>query len=70
MPFLRHAATRSGRELGALLFHLAQAGFRNPITPVDTGDAFSEGVAPVRRPRIDVAEDWRLIREREGESYQ
>lgn len=58
------------RELGPLLIQLAQAGFQNPIIkPVDA-DGSAEGVAPSRRPSVDLAEDWRLVREREGESYQ
>jgi hypothetical protein len=57
------------RELGPLLIQLAQAGFHNPIiNPVDA--AFGESAAPARAPRADLAEDWRLAREREGESYQ
>jgi hypothetical protein len=59
------------RELGPLLIHLAQAGFHTPIIkPVDADGASGEGAAPVRGPTADLAEDWRLVREREGESYQ
>jgi hypothetical protein len=59
------------RELGPLLIQLAQAGFHNPIIkPVDAGGASGEGAAPARGPREDLAEDWRLVRAREGESYQ
>jgi hypothetical protein len=59
------------RELGPLLIQLAQAGFQNPIIkPVDAGSASGEGAAPARGPTGDLAEDWRLVREREGESYQ
>jgi hypothetical protein len=59
------------RELGPLLIQLAQAGFHSPIIkPVDADGAFGEGAPPARRPRADLAEDWRLVREREGESYQ
>jgi hypothetical protein len=59
------------RELGPLLIQLAQAGFHNPIVkPVDDDGATGEGAAPARGPRADLAEDWRLVREREGESYQ
>jgi hypothetical protein len=59
------------RELGPLLIQLAQAGFHNPIVkPVDADGATGGGAAPARGPRADLAEDWRLVREREGESYQ
>jgi hypothetical protein len=60
------------RELGPLLIQLALAGFHNPIIePVgaDAGSGQAEA-APVRGPRADLPEDWRLVREREGESYQ
>jgi hypothetical protein len=59
------------RELGPLLIQLAQAGFHNPtIKPVDVDGAAGEGAAPARGPRADLAEGWRLVQEREGQSYQ
>jgi hypothetical protein len=59
------------RELGPLLIQLAQAGFQNPIIkPVDADGAAGEAAAPARGPRADLAEGWRLVREREGQSYQ
>jgi hypothetical protein len=59
------------RELGPLLIQLAQAGFDNPIIkPVDADGAAGDGAPPARGPKADLAEDWRLVREREGESYQ
>lgn len=59
------------RELGRLLMELAQAGFNNPIiTPVDAAGASGGLAARARGPRTDLPEDWRLLREREGESYQ
>jgi hypothetical protein len=59
------------QELGPLLIQLAQAGFHNPtIKPVDADGASGQGAAPARGPRADLAEDWRLVRERKGESYQ
>jgi hypothetical protein len=59
------------RELGPLLIQLAQAGFHNPIIkPVDAAGTPGEVAAPARGPRADLPEDWRLMREREGESYQ
>jgi hypothetical protein len=59
------------RELGPLLIQLAQAGFHNPIIrPVDGDGAAGEGAPPAPGPRADLAEDWRLVQEREGQSYQ
>jgi hypothetical protein len=59
------------RELGPLLIQLAQAGFHNPIIrPVDANGASDEDVPPAPGPSVDLAENWRLVREREGESYQ
>jgi hypothetical protein len=59
------------RELGPLLIQLAQAGFHDPIIkPVDANGASGEGTPPAHGPKSDLAEGWRLVREREGESYQ
>jgi hypothetical protein len=59
------------RELGPLLMQLAQAGFHHPIIkPVDADGASGEGAALAGGPRADLAENWRLVREREGESYK
>jgi hypothetical protein len=59
------------RELGPLLIQLAQAGFNNPvIKPVGADAASDRAAALARRPEADLAEDWRLVRERAGESYQ
>jgi hypothetical protein len=59
------------RELGPLLIQLAQAGFDNPIIkPVDADGAPGDGGAPARGPGTALAESWRLVREREAESYQ
>jgi hypothetical protein len=59
------------RELGPLLIQLAQAGFHDPIIkPVDANGASGEGTPPAHGPKADLAEGWRLVREREGESYQ
>ena len=59
------------RELGPLLTQLARAGFRNPIIkPVDADPAVDDEAAPAPGPSADLAEDWRLVRERKDESYQ
>ena len=59
------------QELGPLLMHLAEAGFRDPIiTPVDADGASSRTAATASRATADLPDDWGLVREREGESYQ
>ena len=71
MPFSVTLERVPDRELGPLLIELAHAGFHNPlIKPLDADGAAGEAAAPGRRPRADLGEDWRLVREREGESYQ
>ncbi len=70
-PFIITVQHVPDRELGPLLIQLAQAGFPNPIiTPVGADGAAGEATAPAGRPKADLAEDWRLVRERERESYQ
>jgi hypothetical protein len=59
------------RELGPLLTRLAEAGFDNPIIKhVDAERAPDAVVAPARGRPLDLPEDWRLVRERKGESYR
>ena len=71
MPFSVTLERVPDRELGPLLIQLAQAGFDNPIIKhVDADGTDGKGVAPARGPRPDLAEDWRLVQEREGQSYQ
>ena len=58
------------RELGPLLTRLAEAGFENPIIGYVSGDdAADEAAGPARLGPLDLPEDWRLVRERTGESY-
>ncbi len=58
------------RELGPLLSQLAQAGFVNPVISHLSADGSPEEAgAPARAGRTDLPQDWRLVREREGESY-
>ena len=54
------------RELGPLLTQLAEAGFDNPIIRHDASDARTENPSA----RADLPGDWKLVREREGESYR
>ncbi len=59
------------RELGPLLTRLAAAGFDRPIiNHVDADSASDTPAAPARAGPLDLPEDWRLLREREGESYR
>jgi hypothetical protein len=59
------------RELGPLLTRLAEAGFDNPIIDhVGAEGASENAAAPARGGPMDLAEDWRVVREREGESYR
>lgn len=58
------------RELGPLLIQLAQAGFHTPIIePADADSASGRAAASARRTTADLPDEWRLVREREGESY-
>jgi hypothetical protein len=59
------------RELGPLLARLAEAGFDNPVIGHVGDDGASDQAAPsARRGPLDLPDDWRLVREREGESYR
>jgi hypothetical protein len=70
-PFSVTVAHVPDRELGPLLTQLAEAGFRNPtIEPVSVRTAAGKAAARTRRRTADLPENWRLVQEREGESYQ
>jgi hypothetical protein len=58
------------RELGPLLARLAEAGFDDPIINHVDADRTDKVAAAARGGRLDLPEDWRLVREREGESYR
>jgi hypothetical protein len=59
------------RQLGPLLMQLAQAGFHNPIiTPVSADGTSHQRAAPAVARTADLPQDWRLVSEREGQSYQ
>jgi hypothetical protein len=59
------------RELGPLLTQLAEAGFEGPIIKHVGADAPAGTAAlTARGDRADLPEDWRLVQEREGESYR
>jgi hypothetical protein len=59
------------RELGPLLTRLAQAGFNNPTikaTGTDGASGETDAAAPLRT--AELPDDWRVVRERDGESYR
>ena len=59
------------QELGPLLIQLAQAGFHDPIIEPVRGDGTPGRTAATAVGRTaDLPEDWRLVQEREGQSYQ
>ena len=59
------------RELGPLVARLSEAGFANPIITHDGADGTSEASTAPARPRSpDLPEAWRLLHERDGESYR
>jgi hypothetical protein len=59
------------RELGPLLTQLSRAGFDHPIiTPLSADGDSEKAEALARRRTSDLPEDWRVVRERAGESYR
>jgi hypothetical protein len=59
------------RELGPLLIRLAQAGFHDPvIEPVGADGASDEAAVATALRVADLPDDWRLVQEREEQSYQ
>jgi hypothetical protein len=59
------------RELGPLLTKLAAAGFHSPLIEHLGVDVPSDHPAALARGRpADLPEDWRLVQDRDGESYR
>lgn len=58
------------RDLGPLLARLAEVGFASPIVKHDAAGGFAPPGGASARPEPDLPEDWRLLQEREGESYR
>lgn len=59
------------QQLGPLLILLAQAGFHDPLIEPVRGDAAPGRTAARAVGRTtDLPEDWRLVQERAGQSYQ
>ena len=70
-PFTVTVQQVPDRELGPLLTRLAEAGFDKPIiNHVDADRASDKVAAPARAGPLDLPEDWRVLRERKGESYR
>jgi hypothetical protein len=70
-PFSVTVPNVPDRELGPLLTQLSQAGFDNPIIETIGADGASAMAASVARGRpAELPDDWRLVRERDGESYR
>jgi hypothetical protein len=70
-PFSVTVPNVADRELGPLLTHLSQAGFDNLIIESVGADGASASAVSVARARpAELPEDWRLVRERDGESYR
>jgi hypothetical protein len=58
------------RELGPLLARLAEAGFGSPaVKHVGADGASDPAGARVRPESPDLPDDWRVLQERQGESY-
>jgi hypothetical protein len=58
------------RELGPLLTQLSEAGYDSPVIKhVGGGGPSGDSAPPARRLRADLPEDWRLVQDRDGESY-
>ena len=70
-PFSVTVQNVPDRELGPLLTRLADAGFDNPTIRIVGADGTTAGAAAPGRSRpTDLPQDWRLVRERDGESYR
>src|ERR1700674_282896 len=70
-PFSVTVQNVPDRELGPLLTQLSQAGFANPIIKALGVDRASDKAdALARRRTADLPEAWRLVQERDGESYR
>jgi hypothetical protein len=58
------------RELGPLLTQLSRAGFDSPTITSLGADGAPSARVPSRRPTADLPDDWRVVRERDGEAYR
>ena len=70
-PFSVTVPNVPDRELGPLLTQLSEAGFDHPIIESVGAHSASATAASVARARpAELPQDWRLVRERDGESYR
>src|SRR4029453_4264621 len=72
-PFSVTLPQVADQELGPLLIHLAEAGYHNPvIKPLSSTRSPGKGAGArgVRADSADLPRDWRVVLEKEGESYQ
>jgi hypothetical protein len=70
-PFSVTVQNVPDRELGPLVTRLSEAGFDDPIIKLVGADrASAKPATPGRGGLADLPDDWRLVREREGESYR
>src|ERR1700745_2841684 len=70
-PFSVTVQNVPDRELGPLLTHLSNAGFNSPIiTPVRHNDSSPTAASSGGTGGTDLPTDWRLARERDGQSYR
>jgi hypothetical protein len=69
-PFSVTVQNIPDRELGPLLTQLSAAGFDNPTIRVLGADGSPDRSAGAARRPADLPDDWRPVRERDGESYR
>jgi hypothetical protein len=69
-PFSVTVQNVPDRELGPLLTQLSNAGFDSPVIRPVRGDDPSTIAATASAGPADLPADWRLVRERKGESYR
>jgi hypothetical protein len=70
-PFSVTVQNVPDRELGPLLTQLSRVGYDRPVITLLGADGLSDTVGALARGRtMDLADDWRVVRERDGEAYR
>jgi hypothetical protein len=70
-PFSVTVTDVPDRELGPLLTQLSQVGYESPVITLLGADGLAHTGGALARGRIaDLADDWRMVRERDGEAYR
>lgn len=70
-PFSVTVQNVPDRELGPLLTQLSRVGYDNPVITLLGADGPSEPAGgPARARIVDLPDDWRVVRERDGEAYR